>query len=85
MSAVKQFDNALCRPRDEIGRLIRSRCFNGTSKAVSQSNSLRAGFVSPQSLNYLGFLKIDTAKRRVGAVCTKLNLSTTTEVIGARA
>jgi hypothetical protein len=85
MTTVKQFDNALCRPRGEIGRLIRSRCFNGTSKAVSQSNCFRDGFIFPRPLNYLGYSKASATERRVGVVRSELDYSTATKERGVLA
>jgi hypothetical protein len=85
MRAVKRFDSALRKARSAIGHFTRSRRFACASKTGSASNCVRAGFVFPRSLNYLGNSKANTAEQRVGVVRSELDYSTATNELGVLA
>jgi hypothetical protein len=85
MRALKRFDGALCKARSKFDRFIRLPCFIHTSKAASEGYCVRAGFVSPRSLNYLGYSKASAAERRVGVVRSELDYSTATKEFGVLA
>jgi hypothetical protein len=78
MRAMKQPDSALRKARSAIDHFTRLRCDARASKAGSESNCVRAGFVSPRSLNYLGNSKVNAAEQRVGVVRSELDYSTAT-------
>jgi hypothetical protein len=62
MRAVKRLDSALCKARSAIDHFMRSRCFAGNSKFVSQRYCLGASFLVPRSLKYLGISKANAAR-----------------------
>jgi hypothetical protein len=82
---MKRLDSALRKARSAIGHFIRSRRFARASKAGSASNCVRAGFVSPRSLNYLGISKVNAAEQRDGVVRSELDYSTATNELGVLA